>query len=474
MDPASLIFLVLVIFATFRRGPMLLYITFIAQSFGSMAAIPIQLTGGVTFTPGWIATALLALQIFVLRRQYRTAVASLRDPRQTGLLLLCSIYGAVSAFLFPRLFAGTVDVIPMRIVLHVAVPLSPVPSNITQAVYFVLTTAIILIVQTIAQDSKGRRQLLTAMMLGGVTAIGTGLLDMAASAAGASAALAPFRNATYSMLVDVELSFARRVVGLMPEASSYAGLCASFLCAIYFLKVGFAAEKNLRWAKTLIPAALFAMVILSTSSSGYVALAMIVAVAMLQSLRELPRVGLRSLTPMLLVYFAVVALLAILALAPSLLDGTMDRLNVVVLQKSKSDSYIERSYWNTQAFETFLGTYGLGAGLGSARASSWPLAVLANLGAPGLLLILGYLSFQIFARPGASGFPPQVVTGAKFALIPLLFMGFLAGTSVNFSFITAVSLGLIGASQASRRSPVPFGGNPRLESHMRAQTHGAA
>jgi len=453
MDPTSVIMLALLVSAVFVRGPFLLYLMFFVQSFGSMAAVPSALVGGITLTPGWIAAALLAFQTFVVRRQGGQAIASLRDWRQTGLLFMCSIYGLVSAFLFPRLFANVVDVVPMRVMFRSAMPLVPTSSNITQAVYFIVITAIVVTMQVLAQTPKGRRQIIVGMIWGGVAAISTGLLDMAAAAAGAGAALAPFRNAAYALLVDVEFGSTRRVVGLMTEASAYAGLCISFACGLLFLRSYLSGDKKLALASWLLPALLLVMVALSTSSAGYVGMAVTIMIAIAHGLREVRRSGMGGLAPLMVVYVGVIGLLFALVFFPEVLRGPMDLIDQVVLQKSKSDSFAERSFWNTQALSAFLGTYGLGAGLGSVRASSWPMAILGNIGLPGALLMGAYLLRQFFSRSHGGPAMQRLLTGAKFAMIPLLVVNSLVGTSVNFNFMTATLLGLIAA--ASQPSAVP-------------------
>src|SRR5690606_7043001 len=66
-------------------------------------------------------------------------------------------------------------------------------------------------------------------------------------------------------------------------------------------------------------------------------------------------------------------------------------LDVMVLSKLESDSGMERSLWNAQAWSNFLDTYGLGVGIGSARASSYLLVLLSNTGLIGTICFFGFL-----------------------------------------------------------------------------------
>jgi hypothetical protein len=66
-------------------------------------------------------------------------------------------------------------------------------------------------------------------------------------------------------------------------------------------------------------------------------------------------------------------------------------VRATLLDKATSGSGQERALWNAQAFRNFLDTYWLGVGLGSARASSFLLVLLSNLG------IFGTVVFTLFA-----------------------------------------------------------------------------
>jgi hypothetical protein len=61
-------------------------------------------------------------------------------------------------------------------------------------------------------------------------------------------------------------------------------------------------------------------------------------------------------------------------------------LDATVFNKLSSSSGEERSSWNVQALQVFVDTFGFGAGNGSMRTSSFPLAVIANLGIVGAAL----------------------------------------------------------------------------------------
>jgi hypothetical protein len=63
-----------------------------------------------------------------------------------------------------------------------------------------------------------------------------------------------------------------------------------------------------------------------------------------------------------------------------------------------SDSGVERSSWNQAALQSFFDTYGFGFGNGSGRASSFIIAVLANLGLIGTALFIMFFLGVFFER----------------------------------------------------------------------------
>lgn len=65
-----------------------------------------------------------------------------------------------------------------------------------------------------------------------------------------------------------------------------------------------------------------------------------------------------------------------------------------LVRAPSSASGEERAYWNVKSLQSIVDTSGLGIGFGSSRASSWPIAVLSQLGFFGSLmmaLLLGVL-----------------------------------------------------------------------------------
>lgn len=438
MTYPAVLFWLAAIWAMTSRGPGLYYLFFFSWSFGTLAVIPPQLAGG-NFTPAWVVAGLLTIRVVSdvgLERYARTLI----DPRRFGLLSLSTFYAVASAVFLPRFFEGQVKVVEMRLLKTAdPVPLEPGLANFNQTMYFVLTTLIIVNVYFVCADRSKRESFLKAFGWGAALAVVTGLADLVASKAGLGSLLAPFRNAAYVMMLDNDAMNMHRIVGLMSEASSYAALCLPFLSLILLAPTD--ASPWGRWSRPL-GLALVAMTYLSTSSSGYVSLGA-VAIALGMSLMIGVVLGRRP--AWMGVYGGLIAVTAVLGVAllmPQLIAAFYNVIDLMVLHKTSSDSYVSRSAWNAAAYQAFLGTHLLGAGSGSARASSWPLALLANIGLPGTLSLVGFMLQVVFARP-ADPSDRLLARAAKLGLLPNLLMLSLSGTSMAIGAGTAMLFGVI-------------------------------
>jgi hypothetical protein len=335
-----------------------------------------------------------------------------------------------------------VDVIEMRLqTSNVATALSPNGSNLCQALYFLITTLNVVDVYFIGRDPQKRKQFLMAFGWGAAVAVGTGVLDLVTNRAGLAGLLAPFRNATYVLMIDNDAMSMHRVVGLMSEASAYAGLCLPFLCLLALTP-----SRNSPWGRWRAPlcVALVVMTYLSTSSGGYVALgavAAIVAIGVAAGMAEGRTAAWWGGFGILLSVSLVAALLFI---RPEIFQPLYHMIDVMVLHKSSSASYIERSYWNRVSYQAFLHTHLLGAGVGGSRASSWIYALLSNIGLPGTALLAIFLLQTLLAR-AAEPSDRALARAVKLALLPSLLIISLSGSSVGFGLGASILFGLTAA-----------------------------
>ena len=287
-----------------------------------------------------------------------------------------------------------------------------------------------------------RRSFFDALIFGACVAVVTGLIDSIVSTAHAGSLLAPFRTASYVLMDSAEMLGVRRIIGLTPEASSYAALVFGFAVIIamapspslYF-------PRPSPWRQVL-SASLIAMTLASTSSSGVVSVMGLSAVIGGWAIIGALRGRLSSIAILFSSLVISTAMIGAVLFLPDVSGFASRMFDTLVLKKSLSDSYIERSTWNQVSLDAFIRSFGLGVGLGSARASSYIPMVLSNLGLPGALCLMVFFGQILLAR-AADRADRELVTNLKLAvpagLIPLI----LAGTSPNFGLANSVLYGAL-------------------------------
>ena len=253
----------------------LLYVWFAGLPLMSFAVLPVAVTGGLTLTPAPVIAALIVLRIALRRRGIEGMLAAALAPRR---LLLLTVYWMVAVIVtafMPRILAGRVTVVPVREAWLGPSPLAPSMQNASQLIYLTISVLFVIALAEGLRDPRVRQAALQALVLGGLVTVVTGTLDWASAKLPLEWLLAPFRTASYALLVSDRLMHAKRIVGLTPEASSFGLVCLSLLTMLWFFRRGLEA----RWVRDgVVPPlllALAAFVWLSTSSAAYVGLAVL-------------------------------------------------------------------------------------------------------------------------------------------------------------------------------------------------------
>ena len=134
-------------------------------------------------------------------------------------------------------------------------------------------------------------------------------------------------------------------------------------------------------------------------------------------------------------------------------------IDASILDKMESSSGIERAKWNDQALVNFYDTRGLGAGDGSVRASSFPLAVLGNIGVFGALTYSVFLLGIFFGRKNRwqQPFPASCQSAARWACLTQLIGASVAGSFIDLGLPFFIFAGLACAGpepvRVERRMP---------------------
>lgn len=393
-SPAGLLVFVMLLVLVYSMRGSIVSGLIASLAFATTAAVTLTAIGGSSPLI-YVLFAALFISTMPLRRGFwRDFGAVSAQVRVAWLVYGLMAYAVIGSWLFPRLFAGHVGVfVASREKDGVfEVPLMPVSGNITQTGYFVLGGLIFIAVCILLSRRRHLEDIrLGFLALACINAAG-GLIDFAGKLLGIGDVLAPVRTASYEMLTNAEQAGFARIVGLCPEASTFGSLslaCAAFTYVYW-------RETKSRLAAVLT-AILVVLILLSTSTTAYVGLVVLsIPVAFSVSRSFLAdRIGRQDVLIVASFLLLVTVFLAMVTYSQQVFDSLNHLVDKTIISKADSASARERSYWNYKSLQAFVETYGLGVGMGSSRASSWPIAVISQLGIVGAIM-LGSLLTVLF------------------------------------------------------------------------------
>jgi hypothetical protein len=462
MNFPALIFWLVIVCSFWARPSSVLVLLLASVPFASLSLLPTAITGGMTLLPQMMFAVVLILKVVAphavtLSPKFLNAL----QLRNLGYLALFLLAGIVATMIMPRLFLGQVVIFPMRTA-NMADLLSPGQANFTQSGYVVLSVMTAFAVTLMADEPGFTGTLLKALLAGGLVSVVTGLIDIAAASTGMESLLEPFRNAEYALLTnDTVGAGMRKVVGFTPEASAYGPVCVEFAAATGLLRSLYA-EGQLRMYATMVAVSLLVMALLSTSSTAYGGLAVLGLVYGGNWIRRAAyssAIGQSGLLGELLVGLGlIVALLFVLIAHADLLNPLLNLIDEQIFNKPLTDSFYERSHWNTTAWDAVVSTWGLGIGFGSTRTSSWFASVISNTGLIGAAF-MGVFLVQTFARRSISRTPlsAELLSALKLSLVPALAMVGVDSPGPDFGLWMGVVFGSITGIATLRPMPSLIG-----------------
>jgi hypothetical protein len=360
--------------------------------FGGGAAFLLPALGGANVTP---AVAFLPFIMFRawMERERAGFGENTRLAKSSFWILGVATWGVLSAIMLPRVLSGLVEIMTVDRdsgeSVTVLVPLRPVSGNITQSGY-AMGAAMAFMSMRVLLSREGRMQhFKRAVLMIGTLDVLFALLNLAEFYAGFPPVLETLRNAGYVQFNNDVSGGLVRIQGTFPETSMFSMFTIPLFafCLSLWLK-----DRSSRYAGVLA-AALLSLLLLSTSTTAYTAIAIYMAGVCAQLLwvayakGNLPRLEWIVMgvgTIVLVVGGAFVFELEVT-------KRVLEFFDLTVASKLSSRSGDMRALWNAQAWANFRDTYGLGVGMGSARASSFALVLLSNLGALGTLMFLAFL-----------------------------------------------------------------------------------
>ena len=293
-----------------------------------------------------------------------------------GLLVLFTVVGVFGALAYPRLFQGMVSVLPPREGLDsgVVVPLRPTGTNYIQSFYLVCNFTIAALVYLFHQQGVITIESFRRFLwIGGAVSVTFGCYQLLAHLTGL-----PWPASFVNSNIGVAQLPEQTMLGVRRMSATF--LEPSMLSLHFLVMVGafvFGGRRLLQGMPFV-----FALLV-STSSLAYFGL---VALVIVWSLLDSWRTGARVMRPLL-------ATIACCALAITIdqyfFDGQM--VERLIFDKFSSGSGLSRITADQIAVDTFVQSWGLGAGVGSARASSFLATLLATVGLPGTVAFLALI-----------------------------------------------------------------------------------
>lgn len=405
----------------FVRKPYQLAVFGIALPLGAAAAFNLPSFGNSSvIVPNFVAAALIAA--FVLQKDAIPRLVDACRPYTPGFFLVIFIgISIVITVLSPRIFVGSVEVFGVARSSSVIagtnlVPLRPTTANVTQTLYLLEGIIIFLVVVALCRRSESTRVISNGIQGITIAHLTLAALDMVDNILGGNLLLGWIRTANYAHLDHAVFAGLPRLVGGFPEASSFGSFTAGLL-AFWLMYWRFGGR--VRYAPFYI-LALFAALILSTSSGSYVAfggfLVIMLPILLLDALRGRQSARTNGMLSSGVILAPV--LVGGFFLALELIPAFYNYVDQLVFSKLESDSGVERSAWNRQAMKAFWDSYMMGVGVGSVRGSSFVVSILSTVGIFGTLAFAAFLARLTMCQPDPRNLEQKsFVGGAKGACL---------------------------------------------------------
>lgn len=454
----------------FARLPAMFLFLLVSGLFGGSAAVTVTAIGNSSIPPIQFALLFVYLRLLMPRGGYFALVAE--SVRANLPIVLFTIYGMAAAYAAPRIFAGQMNVAPLRFdnarSLFDTVPLEPTAQNLTASIYLFGSLLVALAAYAACRVQEGIETLVRGGVIMAWVHGVTGIVAALTHGTAMDEVFGLFRNGSYAQLDQSYQGFAR-IDGFFAEASGYAAFGLAWFI--------FNAEC---WYRSILPrstgkAALLlgAVLFFSTSSTAYVGLGCYLAFFVLRAALIPGHAHPVRLRQAAIAGFAVMVLVALVLVAvPQMATQVSDMLLHMTVDKGDSESGRQRLFWAMQGFDAFAVSWGLGIGPGSFRSSSILTAILGTMGVIGVATFAAYVLQVIRPLPphlrrGLSD-PPTALMGACattafLVLVPAAISSPNSHPGTNFAIFCGAALAMRRAIElrAPRRGPaLPAGLQP--------------
>jgi len=421
------------------------------------AAAAVIVLGGYGVTPALVPAALFLI-MFLLQLCLGT-----RYPAERVVLTVMAPFIAVvicaiaSSFLMPRLFEGEILVWPQKMSgLPALTPLAPNSGNYTQDLYLLLNASLAVSASFyLTRDGFALRRLLDVYFFSGLLVVFIAVWQFAGNTLHVWYPTDFFlSNPGWALLSNESLGSLIRLNGPFSEPSALAGyLCGSVAAAAW---VVFNGDKA--WLPRITLVLGLGIILLSTSTTGYLTLAILFGLLLLRTfVAASPATRRRVLSGAIIAgALAALAVATVPLVAPNVAQEAQTIFTGTV-NKQQSDSFADRTMADRDAMHAMVASDGLGVGWGSDRSSSLGPGLCAAIGVWGILGLLwfsiGVLRHVAIAHRLADSGSRAVMQGCSAGLLGTLTATLLSGpTLVSPDFY--LLLGLLVATAARVRQQV--------------------
>jgi hypothetical protein len=354
------------------------------------AASVLNIEGGgfpIGVTPYFFVLILIAIRFLPLwlsgKCSFRRSDVAIE---MTQPLLILTIWAMVSAFFLPWLFAGMGVNMPRGgMDSPYTTPLQWSMSNAAQALYAALDAIFVIYLLWCGRARGYFERLVLAFVATGLIALLIGAYQYLSHYSGLPYPADFFNsNPGWRQLMSEEMSGVWRISATFTEPSVAGAFFAVWATLLLFLAAN---DRGGGWAWPLFAAGVV-MVFLSTSTTGYITVGLVVALFIWKQFARIfvsGKISPRSLFSLLLIVGAIAAAAVFIPDFP----GTLPK---ILWDKAQSQSSRDRTTTIWEALRITSETYGMGVGLGSNRPSGMLFYIASNLGIPGLVLFVLMLS----------------------------------------------------------------------------------
>jgi hypothetical protein len=372
------------------KATTMLSMTLFLSLMGGSAALFLPGLGNSSLQPAILALFFLTLKC-VLPGPGKMAQLQLAT-RDLTFLIVFVLYGVVGAWTLPYIFAGALNVTPLRPTpdkyIYASSPLAFSGQNITASVYLMATLLAALCGHVAA--SRARSEITIARTAGTIAGIHAvlGISGVVFAGTAWTSVLGFFRNGFYAQLNQSFDGFVR-MNGIWPEPAVYSAFGFAWLVFVTELWLRDVERRWTGWGAFLLTLAL----LLSTSTTAYIGL---VAFGVILTLRIVFAPGtiaagktLVLLAGMMLGFAGILALVTVNPDAAAALGSLVSKFTV---DKASSASALQRAFWAKHGIAAFWTSSGLGIGPGSFRSSSLFTAILGSTGVIGICAVVAHLA----------------------------------------------------------------------------------